>query len=132
MIEIPSGRVLDFLLAILIEKYLIVIPLGFEGMVPKRRCEYLAGRLCAGLALRGAGGSGQIGRAKEGYPLWPTGFADSISHAGNLAIACVIGCSGEYRIGLDMEFLMSDRVAYELAPLLFVEQDRQVPRSNAI
>lgn len=106
-------------------RHSVTLPAGFDRMLSKRRCEYLAGRLCAIRALRDAGINSQVGRAKSGRPLWPDGYAGSISHTGNFAIACVVRSDTPCRVGIDMEIVMSEQMAQELAPLLLTEEDRR-------
>lgn len=106
-------------------RYQIPLPAGYENMVAKRRCEYLAGRICASKALYRAGGSGDIGRAKEGYPIWPKNFIGSISHTQGLAIACVMKNEEASRIGLDMELMIDDRTAQDISSLILVPEDKK-------
>ncbi|WP_406345816.1 4'-phosphopantetheinyl transferase [Streptomyces sp. NBC_00648] len=71
------------------------------AMPPPRRRDFLAGRCAARRALAEAGGpAGEIPRAGR-RPLFPCGFAGSISHSGGLAVALV--APGAHALGCDLE-----------------------------
>lgn len=89
----------------------ITLPDDLMTAVPKRRSEYLAGRLCAALALRAAGQAVHVGRNGRA-PVWPAGVAGSISHSDSRAIAVV---SLVHRaVGVDCETVMADDLAQKL------------------
>ena len=94
----------------------ITLPDDLITAVPKRRSEYLAGRLCAALALRAAGQPVHVGRNGRA-PVWPPGVAGSISHSDSRAIAVV---SLTHRaVGVDCETVMSDALAQKLRGEVF-------------
>lgn len=71
---------------------------------PKRRGEFISGRLAAHEALRHAGAHKvEVLRDKNGTPQWPKGYLGSISHCQNKALA-IVGRKSEYvTIGCDLE-----------------------------
>jgi enterobactin synthetase component D len=79
------------------------LPSALSGAVPKRRAEFLAGRICATLALRSAGLPEVIGMNGRA-PVWPAGAVGSISHTDNRVIATVSRTLGG--LGVDCETIM--------------------------
>ena len=99
------------------------LPDDLTQAVPKRRSEFLAGRLMAALALRQAGLPEAVGRAGRA-PVWPEGVAGSITHSKDRAIAAV---STRYRgVGLDCEALVSTDRAMQLAATIFSETEARL------
>lgn len=78
-----------------------------DRAVEKRRKELHAGRAIARMALRqiGCEDPSPILRGQRGEPLWPKGFAGTISHAGDAVIAATAPAERVYGIGLDIEDL---------------------------
>lgn len=75
-----------------------------ERAVPKRRGEFLAGRLCARRALARLGAAPAaiaIGRDRE--PLWPPGVVASITHAGDRALCLAVPAADALGLGVDIE-----------------------------
>lgn len=82
--------------------------------VPKRRAEFAAGRHASALALARLGCTEAVRRARNGAPLWPTGFTGSISHGAGIAVS-VAGHSRDYRsLGVDVEGWIADDQYAEL------------------
>ena len=74
-----------------------------ENLVPKRRLEYLAGRLATRAALQLVGADDPTIGSHDGAPVWPPGFCGSISHSAGLAVA-VAARSRDWRsLGIDIE-----------------------------
>lgn len=107
-------------------------PARLESAVPKRRREYLAGRLAAASALSQLGprpcGPGDLATRDDRLPEWPHGVCGSISHSGALAVAWVAPAQGPAAcggVGVDVEHWLSaercerlqQRIAPELAQL---------------
>ncbi|WP_369211144.1 4'-phosphopantetheinyl transferase superfamily protein [Streptomyces flavofungini] len=64
--------------------------------------QFAAGRRAAAAALAAAGSAERtVPRARDGRPLFPQGFAGSISHTGRLAVAVVV--PGAEAVGVDIE-----------------------------
>lgn len=99
------------------------LPEDLAKAVPKRRSEFLAGRLVAALALRQAGLAETVGRNGRA-PVWPEGAVGSITHSKDRAIAAV---STHYRgVGLDCEALVSADRAMQLAAVIFTEAEARL------
>lgn len=92
-----------------------ILPASLKSAVAKRRTEYMAGRICAALALRQAGLAehvGQDGRA----PVWPEGGVGSISHTDSRVIAVVSRTHAG--LGVDCENIMPAAQAQELQAMI--------------
>lgn len=99
----------------------VVLPADLHAAVPKRRSEYLAGRLCAALALRALGAAETVARAGRA-PVWPAGIVGSISHCDTRAMAVV--SRDLPALGLDCEPLMPGPTVDEIGHLLLNDHDR--------
>lgn len=88
-----------------------VLPDDLAQAVAKRKSEFLAGRICAALALRAAGQPVHVGRNGRA-PVWPPGVAGSISHSNSRAIAVISLIHPA--IGVDCETIMTDALALKL------------------
>jgi enterobactin synthetase component D len=82
----------------------VALPEDVRRAVPKRRAEYVAGRSCALVALRGflPGFAGEIA-SDHGAPRWPAGFVGSITHTTDFAWATVARASDVRSVGIDAE-----------------------------
>ncbi|GAU68919.1 hypothetical protein SSP35_09_01630 [Streptomyces sp. NBRC 110611] len=80
-----------------------------------------AGRRAAAAALAAAGSAERtVPRAPDGRPLFPPGFAGSISHTGRLAVAAVV--PGAEAVGVDIE---SAVITPRAAAFLLRERERR-------
>ncbi|AUG55735.1 4'-phosphopantetheinyl transferase family protein [Thalassospira marina] len=82
----------------------IELPAQLARAVPKRKNEFLAGRLCCARALCDLGCneiSVPMGQYRE--PIWPQGIVGAISHDADIACAIVAKQSDYRGIGIDME-----------------------------
>jgi enterobactin synthetase component D len=89
------------------------LPERLKRAAPRRVADFLAGRHCAASAL-GAAGFDQmstIGIAADGSPIWPAGFAGSITHSGGFATALIVPSTSYHSVGIDSEEVVSDDVA---------------------
>ncbi|HJD83553.1 4'-phosphopantetheinyl transferase superfamily protein [Kitasatospora aureofaciens] len=84
--------------------------------------QFTAGRRAAAAALAAAGSAERtVPRARDGRPLFPHGFAGSISHTGRLAVAVVV--PGAEAVGVDIEpAAMTPR----MAAFVLREQERRL------
>ncbi|MBE2276774.1 MAG: 4'-phosphopantetheinyl transferase superfamily protein [Rhodobacteraceae bacterium] len=90
----------------------IALPDDLAGAVPKRRREYLAGRLAAAHVLRRLVAPEMLGRQGRA-PVWPPGIAGSISHDDRRAVAAA---SRVFRqLGVDCEQPIPETEAPALA-----------------
>jgi len=92
------------------------LPSELERAVPKRKAEYLAGRVVAAIALSQCGAMDvHVGRNVDGSPRWPAGFVGALTHGGGLAAAAAAPASRYAGIGIDAEYLLEPRVREEVA-----------------
>lgn len=77
----------------------------FESRAAKKAAEFAAGRMAAFEALGKAGYSGRqlIPRGEKGEPIFPPGYAGSISHTRELACAVAVRKSDHLSVGIDVE-----------------------------
>lgn len=84
--------------------------------VPKRKAEFLAGRKCAAEAIRRLTGQALFpGMGEDRAPIWPEGVVGAISHSGDRAIALAGAGSRFLGIGIDIEKLLSEEEAADIA-----------------
>jgi enterobactin synthetase component D len=94
------------------------LPEQLARMVDKRLRAFLAGRMCAELALgRFALDSRGVGRSMNGEPLWPPGFVGSIAHTEHWAYAAVGTTSALGSLGIDSEPCIDDEVLVSVRDL---------------
>ncbi len=74
-----------------------------DNLVPKRRLEYLAGRLAARAALQSVGADDLVIGRHDGAPVWPEGYCGSISHSAGLAVAVAARLRDWRSLGIDIE-----------------------------
>ena len=105
----------------------ITPPTALYRAARKRQAEFLAGRLCAGEALRKHHGVTRFPpRDDDGAPVWPQRTSGSITHSAGLAMA-VVGDSTRFQgMGLDIEVVQNQTEARSLTSLVLTpdEQDR--------
>ena len=94
-----------------------------EGAGPARRADFRAGRHCARRALEELGHRpAALLRGEGGAPVWPPGFAGSITHCRGLAAAAV-GPRGTWAsMGLDVE--VRGRATPRLARMIATPAER--------
>jgi enterobactin synthetase component D len=98
----------------------IALPDDLASAVPKRRSEFLAGRLCAAAALRTANLPQEVARNGRA-PVWPAGVVGSISHSKTRAMACV---STYYQaLGIDCEDMVDSARAAKLQQAIFTSDE---------
>ncbi|WP_151720176.1 4'-phosphopantetheinyl transferase family protein [Gemmobacter serpentinus] len=91
------------------------LPEALHSAVPKRQSEYLAGRICAALALRAAGLPEVLGLQGRA-PVWPAGAAGSISHSDSRVVAAV--SRDHAALGVDCETIMPEDQARTLTGMI--------------
>ena len=83
----------------------VALPGSLNTALPKRQAEFLAGRALAQRALLQLGATDtNIPIGADRAPVWPPGFAGSISHARGHA-ACLVRC-GAALVGVDVETVL--------------------------
>ena len=98
--------------------YGISRPSDLYKAVPKRKAEFLAGRVMAKQALTALGGAEnqlQVGVAEDRSPVWPYGVTGSITHTTGFAACCVCKTKDVSILGIDSELLLSEATAQSLA-----------------
>lgn len=101
-----------------------ILPSCLGHAAPKRKQEFVAGRLAALAALRAAGLADPAVPAigADRLPVWPEGWRGSISHGTEIAVAVVVPDKGGRQIlGLDLEPVMPRDLAQQLAASLMPE-----------
>ncbi len=86
-----------------------------EAVSPKRRMDFMLGRMAARGALVGLG-HGEVGpvlRGEHREPLWPQGTVGSISHSGGFGVAAVARQEDFSGLGIDIQ-QVEDRYSDEL------------------
>ena len=105
---LPAAFVLPFELAegeaAHFARHGIACPPAIARSVPKRRAEYLAGRLAALAALAEAGVTADdLAIAPSRAPMWPAGCTGSITHAAGIAAAVALRADALRGVGIDIE-----------------------------
>jgi enterobactin synthetase component D len=104
----------------------LVLPAALKSATQKRRDEFLAGRVCAALALERAGANPAalvVDRLTDGSPVWPAGWIGTICHAAGFAAAAVARASALSGLGIDAEPLVPFERALETQPTITTEQE---------
>lgn len=112
----------------LFAEYGITEPEVISRSVPRRRAQYLAGRICARQTLRSlseAAADGQLLIAADRRPMWPTGFKGSISHCAGMAVAVSCTDCRARGIGVDVEDVLEDHVWLEIGESVVHGSDRE-------
>nr|Q53636.2 RecName: Full=Enterobactin synthase component D; AltName: Full=4'-phosphopantetheinyl transferase EntD; AltName: Full=Enterochelin synthase D [Salmonella enterica subsp. enterica serovar Austin] len=91
----------------------------------KRKAEHLAGRIAAVHALR-RWASGVPGIGDKRQPLWPDDLFGSISHCASTALAVI----SRQRVGVDIEKIMSQHTATELAVIIDSDEPQILQASS--
>lgn len=93
--------------------------------MPKRKAEYVAGRRCAAEAIRRLTGHSVFpGMGKDRAPIWPDGVVGAISHSHERAIA-LAGSRLRFRgIGIDVERLLTEEEARDIATQALTASER--------
>jgi enterobactin synthetase component D len=103
----------------------ISFPERLHKAVPKRQAEYLAGRLCAKMALQQAESTlVDVATGEDRAPIWPQGFLGSISHSKGMAMAMVAQSEQCQGLGIDLEHFMTEKQENDLQTHILCAQDR--------
>ncbi len=96
------------------------LPQALSRAVLKRKCDYLAGRVCASNCLKRLRSfRKQVAYADNGAPVWPVNFIGSISHAEGVAIAIAANSHEYSALGIDLEFIANAEDAHQYSDLIF-------------
>lgn len=116
------------------ERHNIVMPEEIRRSVAKRQAEFLAGRFVATKALIRSGFVDSsvpiiaIGKNRE--PIWPTGYVGSITHNKNTAICAIDEIKKTTLLGIDVETILNDEMASEIASHIHNEAEKLVLVNN--
>ncbi|MFN3671564.1 MAG: 4'-phosphopantetheinyl transferase [Bosea sp. (in: a-proteobacteria)] len=102
-----------------------VLPERIARSAPRRRAEWLAGRRCASEAVRLLTGQRSWpGMAPDRSPIWPEGVLGSISHSGDIAIALAMPANAGRGVGVDIEKILNQTEAGEIANEAMTPRER--------
>lgn len=104
----------------------IALPDQLINAVSKRKAEFLVGRLMAKHALGGIGYSKPCSRIainEHRAPIWPLGVVGSISHDRSSAICVAAKQTIVPLLGLDIEELLDEMVATQIASTVHNKQE---------
>ncbi len=107
----------------------VAFPEELIGAVLKRRCEYLAGRVCSQRSLLALNYPAipQIKIGSYNQPLWPDGTVGSISHCAGHAVAVVANRSDDLvGVGMDIERFISLELAQQIGEQLMSDQELNI------
>jgi enterobactin synthetase component D len=110
----------------------IEFPLNIRNSVNKRQAEFMAGRLCAKLALEAHGHwNVNIAAGTHRQPLWPAGLVGSITHNSDYAAALVCARTTQLGVGIDIEHRVDDNARHALHDLVLMPAEASLLRSKA-
>ena len=97
----------------------VTFPQQLARATPKRKAEFMAGRICAMNAINELTGSvANVPINSDRSPAWPVGLVGSISHNSTQA-AAVVGYANRYLgLGLDLEGMIKDEDVASIAPMI--------------
>ena len=104
----------------------IALPEALKKAILKRQTEFLAGRYCAHEALTRLGhlpAQATIGIGEDYAPVWPPGFVGSITHTRGVVAAVVARTTERSGIGIDVEALLAEDKAVNLASHILTDQE---------
>lgn len=91
----------------------------------RRRAEFIAGRRCVAEAIRHLTGQRVFpGMGEDRAPIWPEGVIGAISHSRDRAIALAGSNSRFCGIGIDIEKLLIEEEARDIAPQALTANER--------
>jgi enterobactin synthetase component D len=120
----------------LFKQHNIVMPASIKGALPKRKAEFLAGRLVAQAACSSYLSSTVISPIDIGLlraPKWPKGVNGSITHcylSSGEGVALAVSCSDRTLIGIDAEVIFSPAQAVDIAEQFTDAMERAVITSS--
>ncbi len=110
----------------LFKQFQVEFPLGLSSAVPKRRAEFLAGRLAARYAFCQLSVPDQpIPQQADRAPSWPPGIIGSISHTGDLC-AAVISVGERCAAGIDIEKVATGETADAIHDTALISSERSL------
>ena len=111
----------------LYDEYEIHRPTDLSKWVPQRQAQFLVGRLAAKKALTSHKVSPldtQIGIGDHREPIWPSGYIGSISHSGQISIACVEQRqTARSSIGIDLQNNIDEAMQEKISSTILTDKD---------
>ncbi len=110
----------------LYKDYGVEAPFDMRKAVVKRKADFLAGRVLAknGLSkLLGNSSTVDVGKNRE--PVWPKGVVGSISHTQDMAV-CFLSSDTQLMLGVDIENMMTDKRANDIAHLIINNKEKSL------
>jgi enterobactin synthetase component D len=106
----------------------IELPAAVLRSVPKRQLEFIAGRVAARAALRGAGLAAPptIAMAADRAPVWPAGYTGSITHSAGSAWAVAAPDTLLRGVGIDLERVVDARLMRDIGDQVMTRDDALV------
>ena len=92
----------------------------------KREQEFAAGRSCAATLLSRWNVVEEVGVADDRSPIWPQGFAGSISHSNHYVWSAVTKTNQMLSLGIDTEIVVSPDTREMLNERIVTEQERSI------
>ena len=99
---------------------------SFDHSMTKRQQEFAEGRSCAAALLSHWNVSQEVGVADDRSPIWPDGFAGSISHSENWVWSTVAQSNEIRSLGVDTEIVVSSKTQDILHDDIVTAQERSV------
>ncbi|MGB0513303.1 MAG: 4'-phosphopantetheinyl transferase family protein [Wenzhouxiangellaceae bacterium] len=120
----------------LFEHFGIEQPDSIRRAVPKRKAEFLAGRLAARWCMQQSGFAPEPAPAipigQHRAPVWPKGVTGSISHTTNRAICALCPAWTAAGLGIDLEDLLSPSRADSVAAQIHDDRELQLAVQSGI
>lgn len=109
------------------------LPKEIRGATRRRRMTFLAGRLCAEMAMKKAGATDRaIPRQPDGAPAWPIGLTGSITHTCDAAYAVVTNIDTVSSLGIDSEKIVDKNYAQSIFALCCTAAEREISQRETI
>ncbi|MCS4307009.1 4'-phosphopantetheinyl transferase EntD [Rheinheimera pacifica] len=113
----------------LFKHYGITMPDSLLRAVPKRRCEYLAGRVLFQQLLQEHNQPAwPLLNTPAGAPLWPPGYTGSVSHSDGTAICCLCPTGVYQATGIDIETILSTKTGTDIEQLILQPAEQHLLR----
>ena len=102
------------------------VVLEVEPNPTRRQLEFAEGRDCARTLLDRFEVSEEVGVAEDRSPVWPSGFAGSISHSNNWVWTAVAESDRTPSLGIDTEIVVTRKTRNLLYDDIVTEQERMI------
>lgn len=103
-----------------------ILPAFIQRSAPKRRAEFVGGRICAEQALREFVPTGVVGVGSHAEPIWPSGIVGSITHNERFACAVASTKTNLVGIGIDSETIATEEGRYAIEAICCTNEERKL------